>query len=130
MYKCEICRKIVPPHTPAHRIPVELRIRRYPKRRDANLVFGKRKNPHKDKDKAKENGFRNGYASREDDAKNKSGKANHDGRRQKKGAWIDDAGGTGYEIVREITACADCAGPHLAAVPIRRGGDRGPSLRR
>jgi hypothetical protein len=120
MYICEICRKIVPPHTPAHRVPVELRPRHYPRRRDANLVFGKRKTPHKDREKW--NGPRKDKAAHDDDGNGKSNKnANGSVGRQKKGAWIDDAGGKGYEIVREVTACFDCAAPYISAAPLRKG---------
>lgn len=48
MYRCEICREIVPPHTPSHRVTVETRPVQYPFRSDANtvLVKGKREKRH------------------------------------------------------------------------------------
>jgi hypothetical protein len=30
MYRCQLCKKVVPPRTKAHRITVETRLRRYP----------------------------------------------------------------------------------------------------
>jgi hypothetical protein len=105
MYICQICRKTVPPHTPAHRIPVELRTRRYPRRREANLVFGKRKPVPKDGQPRKHHDPHTDEAKEEQPKRN--GKPGH---RPRKGVYIDDAGGEGYEIVREITACPDCAG--------------------
>jgi hypothetical protein len=71
MYKCDICKRIMPPKTKAHRIPVEHRSVRYQARKEVN----QRHIEHKVK-------------------------------------WTDDPGGTGFEIVREITACPECAEQH------------------
>jgi hypothetical protein len=38
VFVCQLCRRAVPPHTPAHRLVVETRPRKYPFRREANLV--------------------------------------------------------------------------------------------
>ena len=43
MYRCEICKQVVPPHTPSHRIVVETRPAVYPHRPDANRVRQKHK---------------------------------------------------------------------------------------
>ena len=68
MYKCEKCQNVVPAKTKAHRVVIETRKKRYPKRERANKI-------------------------KED------GKVKH----------IDDPGGMGYETVREIIVCPDCA---------------------
>lgn len=73
MYRCEICKKIVPANTKAHRITLETRYRRYPVRIKAH-----RRVPH--------------------------GKEHHQ----------DDPGGFGYEIVREVIACPECAAQSLS----------------
>jgi hypothetical protein len=43
MYRCEICKEVVPPRTPSHRVVVETREVRYPFRADANVVVVKGK---------------------------------------------------------------------------------------
>lgn len=43
MYRCEICKEVVPPRTPAHRVVVETRPVQYPFRPEANVVVVKRK---------------------------------------------------------------------------------------
>jgi hypothetical protein len=114
MYICQICRKTVPPHTPAHRIPVELRTRRYPRRHKANLVFGKRKPVRKDDQSRKHNDSHTDEANEQQQPK----RNDKPGHRPRKGVYIDDAGGEGYEIVREITACPHCARRFPAAKPL------------
>jgi hypothetical protein len=104
MYICQICSKTVPPHTPAHRIPVELRTRRYPRRDEANLVFGKRKTARKFGEARK-----HGDPHEEEPKEQQAKRNDKPGHRPRKGVYIDDAGGEGYEIAREITACPDCA---------------------
>lgn len=116
MYICQICRKTVPPHTPAHRIAIEWRPRLYPRRRDANLVFGKRKPVRKDDETRKRKDLR------ADEPKEQPKRNAKPGHRPPKGVYIDDAGGEGYEIVREITVCPDCAGRLPAARPFRKHG--------
>lgn len=68
MYRCENCQNVVPPNTKAHRVVIETRLKRYPRRERANKI-------------------------KED------GKIRH----------IADPGGIGYETVREITVCPECA---------------------
>jgi hypothetical protein len=46
MYRCEICKQVVPPRTKAYRIPVKTRLRHYPYRKEAIPIIdekGKRK---------------------------------------------------------------------------------------
>ena len=43
MYRCEICKEVVPPHTPSHRVVTETRPAQYPFRPDANVVLVKGK---------------------------------------------------------------------------------------
>lgn len=40
MYRCEMCRELVPPGTPSHRVVVETRERRYPYRPDLFAIKG------------------------------------------------------------------------------------------
>ncbi|HYR28543.1 MAG TPA: hypothetical protein VEU30_08760 [Thermoanaerobaculia bacterium] len=40
MYRCEICREVVQPHTPSHRLVVETREKRYPYRPDLYPIKG------------------------------------------------------------------------------------------
>jgi hypothetical protein len=39
MYRCYLCRSSVAPRTPAHRVPLALRVRHYPPRPDAHIVY-------------------------------------------------------------------------------------------
>ena len=73
MFKCQICKTIVPPHTKATRIVVSTRVVRYPHRFDANRIR---------------------YI-------------NHAGKRKVR--HVDDRGGVGREIAREVVACPACA---------------------
>jgi hypothetical protein len=36
MYRCEVCKSVVPAHTPTHRVVAETRPATYPHRREAN----------------------------------------------------------------------------------------------
>src|SRR5262245_20437381 len=103
MFICQICQTVVPPRVAANRIPIEIRARRYPPRPDANPAY---ENP-----KAKMT-----ESTRCNSGERDSGTR---ARKRKKDAFQADPGGTGYETVREILACADCAEPlkHNAAVP-------------
>jgi hypothetical protein len=38
MYRCEICGTVVPPRTPCHRVVVQTRPARYPRRSEVNRV--------------------------------------------------------------------------------------------
>jgi hypothetical protein len=38
MYKCELCKQIVPAHTPAHRLVITTRPKTYPSRHEVNRV--------------------------------------------------------------------------------------------
>jgi hypothetical protein len=70
MYRCEICKNVVPANTPITRITAETRAVTYPYRPEANRKITKgsgKLKPH-------------------------------------------DPGGRGFEIVRELIACPDCAG--------------------
>jgi hypothetical protein len=70
MYRCEICKNVVPANTPTARITAETRAVTYPYRPEANRKITKgagKLKPH-------------------------------------------DPGGRGFEIVRELIACPDCAG--------------------
>ena len=69
MYRCEQCKEVVGPRIPMQREVVETRVKLYPVREAANLVWNSRK---------------------------------------RKLVWIDDAGGEGREIVRELALCARC----------------------
>ena len=68
MFKCQNCQTIVPAHTKAQRIVVEIRHKVYPKRKEAFWTV--RHGSH---------------------------------------LLIDDVGGEGWEIAREIVVCPDCA---------------------
>lgn len=39
MFLCQLCRKIVPPRTPATRVVVNRRPKQYPFRFDANIIY-------------------------------------------------------------------------------------------
>lgn len=43
MYRCETCKNVVPPHTPAHRVVAETRPVTYPRRPEANRLVKKNK---------------------------------------------------------------------------------------
>jgi hypothetical protein len=87
MFRCELCRFVVPVSTPCNRIVVETRRVDYPSRPRAHFAPGS------------EGG---------------------------KGKWIDDPGGRGTEIVREVNACAACAS--RAAAVDRESEDPPPAL--
>ena len=70
MYKCELCRTVVPPRTPARRRVLEARVKEYPYRSKVNRWI----NPV-------------------------TGKP----------VWVDDPGGRGREVVREVLVCGPCA---------------------
>lgn len=50
MYRCEICKNVVPPNTPATRIVVETRAATYPYRPNANRLVKKGKEKKKPDD--------------------------------------------------------------------------------
>jgi len=72
-----MCQHIVPAKTPANRVTVETREKKYPRRFDANVVF---------------------YVE--------------DGTRKVR--KVDDPGGHGREIVREVVVCPACTGKTVA----------------
>jgi hypothetical protein len=43
MYRCDLCKQLIPPNTPSLRIPAEFRPVQYPFRADANRFYRKRK---------------------------------------------------------------------------------------
>ena len=68
MYRCEICKHLIGPNIPSHKVVVETRPATYPVRREANHFTKNRKVEKR-----------------------------------------DDPGGSGFEIAREVIACANCA---------------------
>ncbi len=68
MYQCELCKKVTPPGTKAHRVVVETRPRTYPPQLKRQWIGAK---PIKD--------------------------------------YMFGRTGEGWEIVREVMACPDCA---------------------
>jgi hypothetical protein len=96
MYHCELCQRLVPPHTPATLVVLQTRRVHYPDRQNANRAPNKR------------SGKRKAYFVPHD--------PHHDPR--------DDPGGHGYEIVKEARACPDCAAAYLngrhSAIPLHR----------
>ena len=73
VFKCQICKTLVPPHVKATRIVLSTRVVRYPYRLKANRIR---------------------YI-------------NHAGKRKVR--LVDDRGGVGREIAREIIVCPSCA---------------------
>jgi hypothetical protein len=69
MYRCELCRNLIGPNIPSHKVVAQTRPVEYPFRRDANRFVKERKEEKR-----------------------------------------DDPGGSGFEIEREVVACAGCAG--------------------
>jgi len=43
MYKCEICKQVIPPHTKAIRVPIATRTKQYPSQQKEVSYRGKRK---------------------------------------------------------------------------------------
>jgi hypothetical protein len=68
MYRCEICKKVVPANTPSYLVVMDVRPATYARRLGANRFTKNRKTEPR-----------------------------------------DDPGGSGFEIVRELRACPDCA---------------------
>ena len=112
MYKCQVCGDVTAPHTPAFRITMETRARCYPRRYHANSFSNEAPRPRKGKAAPRPIPPRF-------DAKAALRKG-RGGRVEGKTVYIDDSGGEGREIVREITVCPYCArqlvstggGPH------------------
>ena len=73
MYRCQLCRTVVPPRTPAQRAVVQTRVKKYPFRLKVNRVVRK-----------PENG-------------------------KPKVTFVDDPGGVGREVERELVVCPVCA---------------------
>ncbi len=53
MFRCQLCRRVVPPRTPCHHVVVKRRSKKYPYRSQANFFVrlndaGKRKEYHTD----------------------------------------------------------------------------------
>jgi len=48
MYRCEICRNLIGPNVPSHKVIVETRAVAYPFRREANRFIRKRKAEKRD----------------------------------------------------------------------------------
>ena len=90
MYQCQICQSVVPAKTRAVRVVLETRVRTYPPQR--------RMHPPKDlSNRERKKLLRKlaaGLADRHDDTFKK---------------WVDDPGGRGLEVVREVLACPACA---------------------
>ena len=101
MYKCQLCGDVVAPHTPAFRITMETRARHYPRRHHANSFSNEPPRPRKGK-----------AAPRPMPPRFDVKAALRKGREvdvQGKTVYVDDSGGEGREIVREITVCPYCA---------------------
>jgi len=90
MYRCQMCSQLVSAGIPAKRIVVETRVKKYPYRMRANTGFERKKVFRKDQNGKDEVVY----------LKRRSRKPQH---------RIDDPGGQGFEIVRELTVCPDCA---------------------
>jgi hypothetical protein len=48
MYRCELCKEVVPPHVESHRVVAETREVQYPFRKDANRPAPWKKNERRD----------------------------------------------------------------------------------
>jgi hypothetical protein len=73
MFRCQLCARVSLPRTPAHRLVVRTRQKKYPYRQKAHLhVYLDERGKRKEKE-------------------------------------VDDPGGVGTEIVREVVACGECA---------------------
>ena len=73
MFRCQICGRVVPPRTPAVRLVLATRSRRYPSRLKVHRVI-------------------------------RLSETN-----KRKVVFLDDPGGQGQEVSREVLACPDCA---------------------
>lgn len=72
MFRCQLCARVSPPRTPAHRLVLQTRQKKYPHRREAHLHV---------------------YL---------------DERGKRKEKKVDDPGGVGTEIAREVVVCGEC----------------------
>lgn len=87
MFSCQHCGQLVPPHTPATLLTVEVREKVYPLR---PVTYPPEQKPQAKRRKARVQ------------------KRLSDKEKEKRG-WLPDPGGRGYEIARQIKVCPACA---------------------
>ena len=90
MYRCQKCFQLVSAGIPANKVVVEKRKKKYLYRIRANVGYELKRETRKSRDGKEEVVY----------IKRRSNKPQH---------RINDSGGVGFETVRELTVCSDCA---------------------